>query len=99
MISEKQFAVYIMANDRPTLYVGVTSNLIRRVLEHKNRLDPKSFPSRYKLSKLVYYEFCYDAYNAIIREKQLKNLGRHVKIKLISETNPSFIDLFSKINS
>ena len=86
-----------MANERPTLYIGMCNNLIRRVWEHKHYVNPKSFTARYKLDKLVYYEFFSEARLAIIREKQMKNLSREEKIKLISESNPTFNDLYPEI--
>jgi putative endonuclease len=96
-MNDKLFAVYIMANERPTLYAGMCNNLIRRVWEHKHNMSPKSFTARYKLDKLVYYEFYSEARLAIIREKQMKNLSREEKIKLISESNPTFNDLYPEI--
>ena len=96
-MNEKLFTTYIMANKRPTLYVGMCNNLLRRVWEYKNNSNPRSFTSRYRLNKLVYYEFFTDARLAIIREKQLKNFSRKEKIDLIRKTNPTFKDLYNEI--
>ena len=90
---KKTCAVYIMTNyENTTLYIGVTSNLQRRVWEHKNKVV-KGFTEKYNINKLVYYEITDSIKSAIIREKQLKNWHRDWKINLIKEINPEFKDL------
>ncbi len=85
-----------MANNRPTLYTGVTSNLIKRVYEHKNNLV-RGFTKRYNLHKLIYFEDLENIEQAIIREKQIKDMNRNNKLAMIKEFNPAFKDLYFKI--
>jgi putative endonuclease len=87
-------AVYILASKRNgTLYIGVTSNLISRVSEHKqNLLD--GFTKRYSVHRLVYFELHDDMDAAIRREKQLKKWSRIKKIELIERNNPAWRDLY-----
>ena len=85
-----------MANARPTLYTGVTNNLVRREYEHKNGLI-KGFTSRYNLHKLVYYETFDTIEQAIIREKQIKDMNRVDKLEIIRKFNPNFKDLYNEI--
>lgn len=97
-MSERQFVVYIMTNKKlGTIYIGVTSNLPRRIFEHKNGvLD--GFCKRYNLDKLVYYELYETALEAITREKQLKFWKRAWKIKRIDDFNPEWRDLAEDLN-
>jgi len=81
-----------MASRSGTLYIGATSNLQRRVDEHKNNLV-EGFTKKYSCHKLVYYEITPDVYVAISREKQLKNWRREKKENLIKTLNPSWKDL------
>ena len=84
----KQPSVYIITNDRnTTLYIGVTSNLVQRIYQHKNKLI-EGFSANYNIHKLVYFEQFNDMYNAILREKRLKKWNRDWKNQLISERNP-----------
>lgn len=87
---------YIMANNRETLYTGVTNNLIRRVSEHKSDLI-EAFTKKYGLHMLVYFEIFDTIEQAIIREKQIKNMSRIDKLNLIYRNNPMFKDLYSSI--
>ncbi|MFA6062334.1 MAG: GIY-YIG nuclease family protein [Gallionella sp.] len=94
---EKQPAVYILASHRNgTLYVGVTSNLVKRVWEHKNDLVA-GFTSRYGVHMLVYYEILESMDAAIQREKQLKAGSRLKKLRLIESMNANWNDLYSSI--
>jgi putative endonuclease len=85
-----------MGNERPTLYTGVTSNLVKRVYEHKIGIG-SVFTSRYKLCKLLYFEQVPIITQAIVREKQIKDLDRKDKLVLIKSNNPNFVDLYSTI--
>jgi len=88
----RNYYVYIMSSNTGVLYVGVTNNLCRRNIEHKQKLND-GFTKRYNIYKLVYYEHYQYILNAIECEKQLKNWSRQKKIKLIRSFNPGWIDL------
>lgn len=95
----KQPCVYILAShQRGTLYVGVTSDLIKRVWEHKQNLV-KGFTHQYQIHTLVYVEPCETMLAAITREKQLKKWNRDWKIELIEKHNHAWRDLYDDINA
>jgi len=90
---ERQPCVYILASDRNgTVYIGVTSNLMQRLYEHRSGAV-EGFTSRYRVMKLVRYELFEDMLSAIAREKQLKRWHRAWKLNLIEQDNPSWEDL------
>ncbi len=93
-----EYYVYILANvTNTTIYVGVTNDLIRRVYEHKNKMDPNSFSAKYDIHKLVYYESTPDVRAAIEREKQIKGWNRARKNKLVATKNPQWEDLYQSL--
>jgi len=93
----KQFYVYIITNkENGTLYIGVTSNLQKRIWEHKDKLV-EGFTKKYELDKLVHYEIFPDAGSAFERETQIKNWKGIWKLKLINQSNPKWEDLYEKI--
>ncbi len=88
----KDYYAYIMSNYSRVLYVGFTDDLERRVNQHKSKEFP-GFTARYNLTWLVYFEHTNDAYEAIVREKQLKNMSRAKKMALVETMNPTWKDL------
>jgi len=97
VIFMKEGYLYILASKRNgTLYVGVTSNLVKRIYEHKTNAI-EGFTQKYNIKNLVYYEPFSSINDAIQREKQLKQWNRSWKIRLIEEFNPNWQDLYDKI--
>ena len=94
---EKHPCVYILASRQlGTLYVGVTSNLIQRIWQHRNDLV-EGFTQHYKIHTLVWYELHENMESAILREKEVKKWQRHAKITLIEKSNPAWRDLWEDI--
>ncbi|MDO8240427.1 MAG: GIY-YIG nuclease family protein [Candidatus Moranbacteria bacterium] len=90
---QHQYCVYILTNQtNRVLYVGVTSNLPKRIYEHKNKLAD-GFTKKYNVDKLVYFEQGEDVSSALHREKQLKKWKRAWKLELIEKSNPEWKDL------
>ena len=93
----RQPAVYILASKcNGTLYIGVTSNLVKRIWEHKNNMV-EGFTKRYTVHRLVWYELHDSMESALTREKRLKNWKRKWKLELIETRNPKWLDLYNTI--
>jgi putative endonuclease len=96
MPRRKQPAVYILASrQKGTLYIGVTSDLAKRIAQHKS--DLSGFTRRYGVHTLVYYELHPDMPTAIARESQLKRWNRSWKVRLITHGNPNWRDLYADV--
>ena len=96
---EKAFYVYLLARQKNgTLYTGVTSDLVKRVWEHREGVV-EGFTSKYGVKDLVWFEVHDNAISAISREKQLKKWNREWKINLIQQENPTWRDLYADITS
>ena len=94
---DKTFYVYMLASARyGTVYLGVTSNLVKRIWEHREGVT-EGFTKRYDVKHLVWFEVHTDAVSAITREKQLKKWNRAWKMKLIQRENPYWRDLYEDI--
>ena len=92
LLSEsKRYYVYILASRSRNLYTGVTNNLRRRVLQHREGLT-EGFTKKYRIHRLVYFESFEDVRTAIRREKQIKGWRREKKVALINATNPTWDD-------
>ena len=97
MSEEVLYYVYILFNKKNgTLYIGFTSDIVKRIWQHKNKVFD-GFTKRYGVDKLGYYEIFRDVNSAIEREKQLKAGNRKKKLELIEISNPNWIDLYDEI--
>ena len=93
----KKYHVYILASQyHGSLYIGVTSNLTKRIWQHKNK-EIKGFTAKYEINKLVYIEEFADIILAIRREKRLKMWRREWKVNLIEKSNPYWVDLYFEV--
>ena len=95
----RTYHTYIITNKNHTvLYTGVTSNLRKRIWEHKNKMYPHSFSARYNADELIFYEAFFDIGEAIAREKQIKGGSRQKKIDLINAFNPEWRDMYKDLD-
>jgi len=96
---ERGGIVYILTNiSNDVLYVGVTSDLQKRMIEHKEKKYPESFTSKYNIHKLVYYNFFPTIEEAIVEEKRIKGGNRKQKIELINAMNMQWRDLWEEVS-
>jgi len=93
---EYHFWIYILSSRSRNLYIGMTNNLLRRTAIHREEV-PGTHTHRYAIHRLVYFEYFRYVRSAIAREKQLKHWTREQKIELIEQTNPTWEDLFPKL--
>lgn len=97
---DTRYYVYIMTNKRRTvLYTGRTHDLLKRVIEHKTKANPKSFTAKYNVNQLVYFEELSDEEESKYREHQIKAGSRKKKIDLVNSMNPEWRDLAEDIGS
>ena len=93
MSEDKKYYIYLLTNwNNKVMYIGVTSNLTKRIYEHKNKLV-KGFTEKYKINKLVYFEETTDVMTALQREKEIKKWRREKKNQLVNQVNPEWKDL------
>ena len=93
-----QYYVYILSNATKTvIYTGVTNDLVRRVWQHMEHIDPDSFTARFDVNRLVFYEVYEDVQAAIAREKQIKSWNRKRKNALVNGMNPKWVDLYPSL--
>jgi putative endonuclease len=98
MVFQRGGCVYIVTNKlNKVLYTGVTSDIISRIWEHKNKTYPNSFTSKYNCDKLVYYFFYTHIEEAIAAEKLIKGSSREYKKQLVNSLNPDWKDLYDEL--
>ncbi|MCX5716350.1 MAG: GIY-YIG nuclease family protein [Candidatus Omnitrophica bacterium] len=96
-MEDRKGYIYLMMNKQNTvIYTGVTSNLQKRIYEHRAKIR-EGFTTKYNVTKLVYYEVFDDIVSAITREKQIKSGSRQKKLNLIKSMNPAFKDLYNEL--
>jgi len=95
---ERGGCIYILTNkNKTTLYIGVTSDLPKRLYEHRNKIYCQSFTANYNLTYCIYYETFFSIEEAIAREKEIKRWRREKKERLINQSNPQWDDLWMEI--
>ena len=96
-VRRKIYYVYVITSISKVLYIGFTDSLFKRIKEHKKGSYDNAFSKKYKVNKLVYWEYYYDKKEALYREKELKKYRREKKIKLIEKNNLEWEDLYPTI--